>query len=161
MAVIKVPRDKPLISVPQSLASEEWLKIVYLIDRGYSREEAERLVEKIAAGEIRDITSIQIKMDNLPDRLKRFIENTPWTFTKTYTATWPHEYIVREKVDQSLFSELAEHIDKFGYLSHFYKTPMTYYDFGGYTYWHMDNIINRCLEADTYHRREKDGRLPK
>jgi hypothetical protein len=24
----------------------------------------------------------------------------------------------------------------------------------------MGNIINRCDEHDTYHRREKDGRLP-
>lgn len=61
MAVINVPRDKPLISVPQSLASENWLKIVYLVDRGYSREEAERLVERITSGEIKDITSIPKK----------------------------------------------------------------------------------------------------
>ena len=100
-------------------------------------------------------------INEFSDRLKQFIENTKWTYAKTYATTWPHEYIVREKVDQSLFSELAEHIDKNGYLSHFYKTTMIYFDFGGYTYWHMDNIINRCVEADTYHRREKDGRLPK
>jgi len=100
-------------------------------------------------------------MNEFSDRLKQFIEKTNWTFAKTYAATWPHEYIVREKVDQSLFSELAEHIDKFGYPSRFYKATMIYFDFGGYTYWHMDNIINRCVEADTYHRREKDGRLPK
>ena len=35
-----------------------------------------------------------------------------------------------------------------------------YYDYSGRTYWHMGNIINRCDERDTYHRREKDGRLP-
>jgi hypothetical protein len=29
------------------------------------------------------------------------------------------------------------------------------------TYWHMGIIINRCVEADTYHRRKQDGRLPK
>lgn len=32
--------------------------------------------------------------------------------------------------------------------------------FSCHTYWHMGNIINRCPERDTYHRREKDGRLP-
>ena len=100
-------------------------------------------------------------MNELSDSLKQFIEQTPWTFAKTYAKTWPHEYIVREKVDQSLFAELAEHIDKFGYPSHFYKTTMTYFDYGGNTYWHIDNIINRCVEADTYHRREKEGRLPR
>lgn len=97
----------------------------------------------------------------LPDKLIQFIEGTPWTFAKTYAKTWPHEYIVREKVDPGLFAELAEHIDKNGYESHFYKTKQIYFDFDGRTYWHMDNIINRCPEADTYHRREKEGRLPK
>jgi len=100
-------------------------------------------------------------MSDFPDRLRQFIEQTNWTFAKTYAATWPHEYIVWEKVDRNLFSELAEHIDKFGYPSRFYKTTMIYFDYGGFTYWHMGNIINRCFEADTYHRREKDGRLPK
>jgi hypothetical protein len=31
--------------------------------------------------------------------LKDFIENSKWTFAKTYAATWPHHYIVRERVD--------------------------------------------------------------
>lgn len=97
----------------------------------------------------------------LSERLARFIKETPWTFAKTYARTWPHEYIVREKVDLELFEELAEHIDKFGYMSRFYEVTETYFDHAGHTYWHMDNIINRCPEADTYHRREKEGRLPK
>ncbi len=96
----------------------------------------------------------------LPEPIVQFIEQTPWTFAKTYAKTWPHEYIVREKVDPMLFAEFAEYIDKNGYKSHFYRTMQIYFDFCGYTYWHMDNIINRRPEADTYHRREKDGRLP-
>jgi hypothetical protein len=96
----------------------------------------------------------------LQKHIKQFIENTPWTFAKTYAKTWPHEYIVRERVDQRLFDELAEHIDKNGYESHFYQTKQIYFDFDGRTYWHMGNIVNRCPEADTYHRREKEGRLP-
>ena len=161
MAVIKVPKDMPPTQIGTSLESEEWLKIVYLKKKSYSHEEALKLVEKLATGEIRDITTIPNKNDYMPERLRQFIESTPWTFAKTYAKSWPHEYIVREKVDLNLFTELAERIDEFGYLSHFYRTSMTYYDFGGNTYWHMDNIINRCVEADTYHRREKDGRLPK
>jgi hypothetical protein len=161
MAVIKVPKDMPPIIIDDSSPYADWPKMAYLVKRGHSREEAEELVKKLATGEIKDITTIPNKNDYMPDRLRQFIESTPWTFAKTYAKTWPHEYIVREKVDFSLFTELAEHIDEFGYLSHFYKNPMTYYDFGGNTYWHMDNIINRCVEADTYHRREKDGRLPK
>jgi len=97
----------------------------------------------------------------IPPEVKIFIEGSKWVFAKTYAATWPHEYIVEERVDKNLFSNLAELIDTQGYESHFYKTKQIYFDHDGYTYWHMGNIINRCAEADTYHRREKDGRLPK
>jgi len=38
---------------------------------------------------------------------------------------------------------------------------MIFFDYEEYTYWHMENIINRCLLADTYHRRIKEDRLPK
>jgi len=30
-----------------------------------------------------------------PDDLRAFVDSTPWTFAKTYAATWPHEYVVR------------------------------------------------------------------
>jgi len=100
-------------------------------------------------------------MKELSDELKEFIENSTWTFAKTYAATWPHEYIVQEKVDNELFVKLADHIDTFGYESHFYKMKQVYFDYNGFTYWYMKNIINRCVETDTYHRREKDRRLPK
>ncbi len=97
---------------------------------------------------------------SFPEHLRRFIEITPWTFAKTYAKTWPHEYIVREKVEAGLFDALAGHIDEHGYAARFYQANQVYFDHAGRTYWHMDNIVNRCLEADTYHRREKEGRLP-
>ena len=68
---------------------------------------------------------------------------------------------MQEHVNDDLFLALAHHIDTFGYGSHFYEIERVYYDHDGHSYWHMDNIINRCPESDTYHRREKDGRLPK
>jgi hypothetical protein len=97
----------------------------------------------------------------LPLKLKDFIEKQTWTFAKTYATTWPHEYIVQEKVDNEMFSELAGIIDTFGYPEFFYNTWQKYLDYNGYTYWHMGNIINRCIEKDTFHRRKIDGRLPK
>jgi hypothetical protein len=100
-------------------------------------------------------------MSELAAELKQFIADSKWTFAKTYALTWPHEYIVEERVDGALFAKLAEHIDGQGYESHFYRSKQIYFDYDGRTYWHMGNIINRCPEADTYHRREKDGRLPK
>ena len=99
-------------------------------------------------------------MNQFPEQLMKFIEDSDWIFAKTYATTWLHEYIVQEQVDGELFLALAHHIDTFCYESHFYKTKQVYYDYDGYSYWHMDNIINRCPKEDTYHRREKDGRLP-
>ena len=99
-------------------------------------------------------------MMELADSLKQFITASPWTFAKTYAQTWPHEYLVQEKVDQAMFLALATHINTHGYPSRFYNRVMTYFDYDGYTYWHMGNIINRCVERDTYHRRELEGRLP-
>jgi len=95
----------------------------------------------------------------LPEDLINFIENTIWIFAKTYAKTWPHEYIVQEKVDNKLFLELANHIDKFGYEDYFYKMKQVYFEYDGHVYWHMENIINRCPNKDTYHQRKKDGRL--
>ena len=92
--------------------------------------------------------------------LKNFITNSDWIFAKTYAKTWPHEYIVQEQVDNDLFLALAEHVDSQGYKDNFYKKEVIYFDHDGYTYWHMGNIINRCVVADTFHQRKIDGRLP-
>lgn len=94
------------------------------------------------------------------ETLKNFIKEATWTFAKTYADTWPHEYIVQERVDNDLFLALADHIDTKGYESNFYSTKQTYFDHDGLTYWHMENIINRCPESETYRRRELEGRLP-
>jgi len=96
----------------------------------------------------------------LTKELKEFIEKQDWTFAKTYAETWPHEYIVQERVNAELYLELAYHIDNYGYENYFYQTKQIYFDYNGFAYWHMENIINRCLEKDTYCKREKEGRLP-
>ena len=106
-------------------------------------------------------STAQDSQDPLPQDIIAFTDREKWTFAKTYAETWPHEYIVQERVDNELFQKLAEHIDTCGYVDHFYKKEVIYLDYDGYTYWHMENIINRCVEADTYHRRKIDGRLPK
>lgn len=99
-------------------------------------------------------------MMEFSETLKNFIKEATWTFAKTYADTWPHEYIVQERVDNDLFLALADHIDTKGYESNFYSTKQTYFDHDGLTYWHMENIINRCPESETYRRRELEGRLP-
>jgi hypothetical protein len=102
----------------------------------------------------------------LPPELKTFVDCASWTFAKTYAETWPHEYIVRDKVDEGLFVDLVKHIRSHGYEGKFYKKPITYFDEDGLVYWTMGSpveetvIINRCRKEQTYEYRLKEGTLP-
>jgi hypothetical protein len=79
---------------------------------------------------------------------------------------WPHEYIVRERVDEELFVSLVCHIRGNGYEGKFYSKDIIYYDERGLTYWTMGApldetiIVNRCKKENTYESRLKDGTLP-
>lgn len=101
-----------------------------------------------------------------PPDLLAFVNREKWTFAKTYAKTWPHEYIVRERVDEQLFVRLVEHIRAHGYQGRFYSKPITYFDEDGLTYWTMGEaiekttIINRCPKEGTYEERLKNGTLP-
>lgn len=101
----------------------------------------------------------------LPGELQKFTQSVPWTFAKTMPE-WPHEYIVRERVDEDLFVEMVQHIRENGYKGKFYKMDITYFDYDGMTYWTMGapieetTIINRCKKANTYESRLAEGRLP-
>jgi len=99
-------------------------------------------------------------MKDISNDLRIFIEKSNWIFAKTYAETWPHEYIVQEQVDETLFNKLADYIDINGTPDYFYQKQMIYLEYDGYVYWHMENIINRCLPEETYSRREAEGRLP-
>ena len=87
-------------------------------------------------------------------------------FAKTYAKTWPHEYIVREKVDDDLFVKLVKHIRKHGYIGKFYSKEIIYFNESGMVYWTMGApieetiIINRCLEDQTYEAKLARGELP-
>ncbi len=101
----------------------------------------------------------------LPENLRRFVESCRWTFAKTM-PTWPHEYIVRERVDAALFVGLVEHIRAHGYEGKFYTKPITYFDEDGMVYWTMGApveetiIVNRCTKEQTYAYRLEHGTLP-
>ncbi len=71
--------------------------------------------------------------NELSDSLQDFIESCKWTFAKTMPK-WPHEYIVRERVDENLFVKLVQHIRANGYEGDFYKIKITYYDEDGHVY---------------------------
>ena len=102
----------------------------------------------------------------LPKHLQEFIASCTWTFAKTYADTWPHEYIVREKVDESSFVDLVTHIRAHGYEGSFYKIRITYFDDNGLVYWTMGapiektTIVNRCRKESTYEERLRNGTLP-
>jgi hypothetical protein len=100
-----------------------------------------------------------------PDPLREFIDSSAWTFTKTMPE-WPHEYIVREKVNENFFIQLVQHIRANGYEGKFYRKTIIYYDHDGLVYWTMGapieetTIINRCRKEDSYEFRLHRGTIP-
>jgi len=102
----------------------------------------------------------------LPSSLRSFVRHQPWTFAKTYARTWPHEYLVRDEVDERLFVELVKHIRAHGYEGRFYQKPITYFDEDGMVYWTMGEplelttIVNRCTKEQSYEYRLQHGTLP-
>ena len=101
----------------------------------------------------------------LPAALREFIDSSQWTFAKTMPE-WPHEYIVRERVDRVLFEALVRHIRQHGFEGRFYQRVLTYFAEDGLLYWTMGEpieettIINRCKEEGSYENRLRNGTLP-
>ena len=102
---------------------------------------------------------------SFPAELMAFVNEQQWVFAKTMPK-WPHEYIVRERVDEGLFAQLGRHIRTYGYEGKFYQQTLTYYDEDGMMYWTMGasleetTIINRCKKEHSYECRLKNGTLP-
>ena len=100
-----------------------------------------------------------------PAELRTFVDEETWTFARTMPE-WPHEYLVRDHVDEELFVRLVEHIRAHGYEGRFYQRVITYYEEAGLVYWTMGAplpetiIINRCRKEDTYEERLRRGTLP-
>lgn len=100
------------------------------------------------------------------ENLHTFINSVKWTFAKTM-QDWPHEYIVREKVNEILFCQLVLYIRNNGYAGKFYKKEIIYFDEDGFTYWTMGapieetKIINRCKKEDSFEYRLENNLLPK
>ena len=101
----------------------------------------------------------------LQNALQEFIDSVQWAFDKTMPE-WPHEYIVRDQVDEDLFVMLVQHIRSQGYENKFFEKAFTYYDHRGMVYWTMGEplgettIINRCRKEDSYESRRLKDTLP-
>ena len=97
--------------------------------------------------------------------LREFINSTNWTYAKTMKE-WPHEYIVRARVDEKLFIDLVTHIRACGYNGRFYKKDIVYFEDGGLIYWTMGapieetTIVNRCKKENSYEYRLQNNSLP-
>jgi hypothetical protein len=112
-------------------------------------------------------TTIGVAPSPFRDDVRRFVESTPWTFAKTYAATWPHEYVVRTAENAPMILALARHIFEEGTDGRFYSRIGKYHHEGGKVYWSMDatpedtELVNRCDETQTYEARLAAGTLPK
>ena len=102
---------------------------------------------------------------SFPTELLAFVNEQKWVFAKTMPE-WPHEYIVRARVDEEFFERLVLHIRTHGYKGKFYRKTITYYDEGGMVYRTMGaplaetTIINRCRKEDSYEYRLQNDTLP-
>ena len=106
-------------------------------------------------------------MSRFTKQLREFVDKEAWIFAKTYAKTWPHEYLVKDRVDQKMFVELVKHIREQGYLGSFYKKDITYFDEEGMVYWTMggvpiaeEDIINRCPKQNSYEYKRDHDQLP-
>ncbi len=109
-----------------------------------------------------------------PEALERFIKTEEWTYAKTYAQTWPHEYLVKERVDADMFLDMVRHIRRHGYKAAFYRREYTYFQQDDLVYWTMvpsegdpkwypvekETIINRYPVENTYEYRLKNDTLP-
>lgn len=101
----------------------------------------------------------------LPEVLRNFVREAKWTYAKTMPA-WPHEYIVRARVDENLFEQLVHHIRANGCEAPFYDEKFIFFEEGGMLYWTMGaavnetTIINRCRKENSYESRLRNGTLP-
>jgi len=106
-----------------------------------------------------------LKEIDFPVELRDFVCQEEWTFAKTMPL-WPHEYIVRERVDEECFVRLVQHIRANGYQGNFYQMKITYYENDGLVYWTMGApldetiIVNRCPSQNSYEHRLANGTLP-
>lgn len=102
----------------------------------------------------------------LSKELRNFVDTSKWTFAKTMPE-WPHEYIVRKRVDEVLFDAFVRHIRQYGIKGRFYQRTLTYFAEDGLLYWTMGDpieettIINRCKEEGSYENRFRNGTLPR
>ncbi len=91
------------------------------------------------------------------EEFKKFVDDNNWIFAKTYADWAPHEYVVKDKlneVNQELIPEVVLFIRENGFPAFFGNQEHTYFFHDGHYYWEMGDepeetiIINRCKYDD-------------
>jgi hypothetical protein len=101
-----------------------------------------------------EMTAMNSTADVFSEDLRRFINDEQWRVANRM-PDWPHEYLVRERVDRKLFERAVKHIRSNGYEGRVYQTEIRYYEEGDLVYWTMGApveetvIINRCRKAES------------
>jgi hypothetical protein len=92
---------------------------IFRIDRDLEAD-GQKFLEQLGLTDIDHVCDVE---GNLPLEQIRFVETVDWVFAVTYAKTWPHHYIVKDRVDETLFLKLVRHIRRYGYEGRFYKLP--------------------------------------
>ncbi len=117
------------------------------------------------------VSAAQQKSANHPNpellaRIEQFIAAQPWRFAETFANTAPHEYIVKDKIeDKDLFLEFVKFIRGNGFEAYFWSKKRRYWTCGDHYYWTMDDpdetttIINRAKLTDYSFTKDESGRI--
>ena len=93
------------------------------------------------------------------DEIRAFVNRYHWTFSKTYAKFAPHEYYVKQNLDeegQELFVKFVLYIREVGFPCKFGKETHIYFELDGKYYWTMGDpieetiILNRCNVSEYY-----------
>lgn len=103
----------------------------------------------------------------LPTDLREWINSAEWREAVTYRRTWPHEYVVKDRLPpegQRSFEAFARWYRANAYEGRFWRTVVWYVDLDGFTYWMSTdapieelNILNRCPIEESYMWLEAHG----
>lgn len=102
--------------------------------------------------------------------LKRFVDKAEWKYAKTYKDSWPHEYVVRDKIPEAMYCQLCKHIQAEGKDEKFFQKTQRYLHEDGWSYWIMADggwqadrtgIVNRTPTPLYYGERMRHKLLPK
>ncbi len=89
--------------------------------------------------------------------LRDFINMFKWTYAKTYAKICPHEYIVKDRIDQNqwdIFAEVVALIREEGFKANYKSKLGEYYILDDHYYWTMGapveetTVLNRAKLSD-------------